>query len=250
MKSMKRLASSVRAPSPVGGAPPTGPAALTTDARELVKVSAWKRRSHAHGQQEPPPRRTAKEVFRKLRMKGLLVGRLMEASSRAAADRYHVWVHREADDFLASFPFGAYVAETLRSFGLETKAESEEVDLVGAAVCIFLLSDNVFDCERSLSLMRKAVHLGKQCVLINMPGAKYGPERDRPFPENSFNPGWEPYCPELKPAFAEIAVTWEHEYQHACVQELLKQVAAGKGVDYDEFMERLKKNGQWHVEVY
>ena len=34
------------------------------------------------------------------------------------------------------------------------------------------------------------------------------------------------------------------------MQELLKQVAAGKGVDYDEFMERLKKNGQWHVEVY
>ena len=34
------------------------------------------------------------------------------------------------------------------------------------------------------------------------------------------------------------------------VQELLKQVAAGKGVDYDEFMEGLKKNGQWHVEVY
>ena len=34
------------------------------------------------------------------------------------------------------------------------------------------------------------------------------------------------------------------------VQELLKQVAAGKGGDYDEFMEGLKKNGQWHVEVY
>ena len=93
-------------------------------------------------------------------------------------------------------------------------------------MCIFLLSDNVFDCERSLSLMRTAVSLGKQCVLINMPGAKYGPERDRPFPENSFNPGWEPHCPELKPAFAEIAVTWEHEYQHACVQELLKRTAA------------------------
>ena len=27
-------------------------------------------------------------------------------------------------------------------------------------------------------------------------------------------------------------------------------LAAGKGVDYDEFMEGLKKNGQWHVEVY
>lgn len=34
------------------------------------------------------------------------------------------------------------------------------------------------------------------------------------------------------------------------VQELLQKVAKEKGLDYDEFMSKLKKNGQWHVEVY
>ena len=71
--------------------------------------------------------------------------------------------------------------------------------------------------------------LGKQCLLVNMPGAKYGPELtfpvlDRPFPENSFNPTWEPHCPELKPAFAEICVTWELEYHQACLGELVQRI--------------------------
>ena len=175
---------------------------------------------------QPVRRRTTREIFRALRLKGRLVGRLLVVG-RAAAARYHVWVHREADDFLVPFSFGAYVAETLRSFGVDARAETDaEADLQHATVCIFLLSDSVFGCDRSLSLMRQAVQLGKQCVIINMPGAKYGPERDKPFPENSFNPGWEPFCPELKPAFAEIAVTWELEYPHACVQELLKRTAS------------------------
>ena len=89
-----------------------------------------------------------------------------------------------------------------------------------------MLSNSIFDDERSLALMRKAVELGKQCVLVNMPGAKYGPARDKPFPENSFNPSWTPHCPELKPAFAEICVTWELEYPHACCQELLRRAAS------------------------
>ena len=49
---------------------------------------------------------------------------------------------------------------------------------------------------------------------------------DRPFPENSFNPTWTPHCPDLKPAFAEICITWELEYPHACCQELLKRAAS------------------------
>jgi ferredoxin--NADP+ reductase len=34
------------------------------------------------------------------------------------------------------------------------------------------------------------------------------------------------------------------------IQEMLKKVAQTKGLDYDEFTKKLKKNGQWHVEVY
>jgi ferredoxin--NADP+ reductase len=34
------------------------------------------------------------------------------------------------------------------------------------------------------------------------------------------------------------------------IQDMLKKVAATKGIDYDEFIKKLKKNGQWHVEVY
>jgi ferredoxin--NADP+ reductase len=34
------------------------------------------------------------------------------------------------------------------------------------------------------------------------------------------------------------------------IQDMLKKVADGKGLDYDEFIKKLKKNGQWHVEVY
>merc|ERR1719313_973439 len=34
------------------------------------------------------------------------------------------------------------------------------------------------------------------------------------------------------------------------IQDMLKKVATTKGLDYDEFTKKLKKNGQWHVEVY
>ena len=34
------------------------------------------------------------------------------------------------------------------------------------------------------------------------------------------------------------------------VQESLQKVAESKGLDYDEFLAKLKKNKQWHVEVY
>ena len=34
------------------------------------------------------------------------------------------------------------------------------------------------------------------------------------------------------------------------IVETLEKVAASKGVDWDEKLEHLKKNGQWHVEVY
>ena len=49
-----------------------------------------------------------------------------------------------------------------------------------------------------------------------MPTAKWvaprSTARDRPFPENVFNSEWTPFLPELKPAFAAIAITWELEY--------------------------------------
>jgi ferredoxin--NADP+ reductase len=34
------------------------------------------------------------------------------------------------------------------------------------------------------------------------------------------------------------------------IQETLERVASEKGIDWKEFLEGLKKNHQWHVEVY
>lgn len=34
------------------------------------------------------------------------------------------------------------------------------------------------------------------------------------------------------------------------IQEMLKGVCNKKGLDYDDFIGKLKKQGQWHVEVY
>jgi len=34
------------------------------------------------------------------------------------------------------------------------------------------------------------------------------------------------------------------------IQDMLKRVAEGKGLDYEAFIKDLKKKGQWHVEVY
>ena len=34
------------------------------------------------------------------------------------------------------------------------------------------------------------------------------------------------------------------------IQDMLKEVCSGKGIDYDEWLAGLKKNKQWHVEVY
>ena len=48
-----------------------------------------------------------------------------------------------------------------------------------AAVCLFCLTDNIFKDERSVLLFARAVKLGKQCELIVMPKAKWGPARDR-----------------------------------------------------------------------
>jgi len=34
------------------------------------------------------------------------------------------------------------------------------------------------------------------------------------------------------------------------IQDMLQRVAGEKGMVWEEFLERLKKNGQWRVEVY
>ena len=91
-------------------------------------------------------------------------------------------------------------------------------------MCLFCLTDNIFRDTRSVMLIARAVKLGKQCELIVMPKAKWGPERDRPFPENVFNPTWTPFLPELSGAFTTIAITWELEYKPACVLQVSESV--------------------------
>jgi ferredoxin--NADP+ reductase len=34
------------------------------------------------------------------------------------------------------------------------------------------------------------------------------------------------------------------------IQDMLKRVATEKGMNFEEFVEKLKHNNQWHVEVY
>ena len=181
-------------------------------------------------------------------------GQVMNVHVESSQPAYHVWVHRAVDAQLAPFAFHEMVCKELGAFGIhaqpeQLRAHREHDDglsdepapalsaahdpmehLSGAHVCVFLLSNSVFHDEQSLALLRHAVELGKQCILVNMPGARFptapGKPCDRPFPENSFNPTWTPHCPELKPAFAEICITWEIEYPHACCQELLKRVAS------------------------
>ena len=176
---------------------------------------------------------------------------------KSSPPTYHVWVHRAVDAQLAPFAFHEMVTKELGAFGIHAQPELEsrahrEHDhglsdepargpsaavrhdpmehLSGAHVCVFLLSNSVFHDERSLALLRHAVELGKQCILVNMPEARFptapGKPCDRPFPENTFNPTWTPHCPEFKPAFAEICITWELEYPQACCQELLRRVAS------------------------
>ena len=74
--------------------------------------------------------------------------------------------------------------------------------------------------------MTCAVRAGRTCIIVKMPGASWSEEHDAAFPENAFNPNWDPYLPELAPAFAEIAITWELEYPAACELELMRRVGA------------------------
>ena len=109
----------------------------------------------ARSDHPPPPlpsarrKRTAQELYARLRRCAFLIGRLRGLQKRTERDEpYHVWVHREADG-LCPFAFGEHVAATLRQFGVEARAE-HEADLKHAAVCVFLLSNNFFGCARTL----------------------------------------------------------------------------------------------------
>ena len=42
----------------------------------------------------------------------------------------------------------------------------------------------------------------------------------------------------------------QQHFLDAGIQEMLERVSGEKGMKWEEFFEKLKKNGQWHVEVY
>ena len=174
-----------------------------------------------------------------------IVNKLGFGSRAKIATPCHVWVHREVDETprLAPFAFGEMVVENLAKYGADAKLEGDG-SLEECLICIFLLSPSFFGCERSLALMRKAVALKKQVIIINMPGGMYRPTHPNhtaddagleessegtpstfTFPENAFNPAWQPYCPDVKPAFGEICITWELTYPHACMTHLIKRVS-------------------------
>ena len=76
-----------------------------------------------------------------------------------------------------------------------------------------------------VDLLKRAVQLNKPIELIVLPYAKWGPEHDKPFPENVFNPHWEPYLPELGGAFRTIAINWKVEYRPACLLQAIERIA-------------------------
>ena len=79
--------------------------------------------------------------------------------------------------------------------GLRGAHKPPEDEMDKAAVCLFCLTDNIFKDERSIMLFARAVKLGKQCELIVMPKAKWGPARDRladPTPNTNPNPSPSP----------------------------------------------------------
>ena len=38
-------------------------------------------------------------------------------------------------------------------------------------------------------------------------------------------PTRQPFCPDVKPAFGEICITWELSYPHSCLTDLIKRVS-------------------------
>lgn len=82
---------------------------------------------------------------------------------------------------------------------VEPNGRAAALDLISLApISIFLLSDNFFYDERTLELLRHAVDTKRTCVIVVMPGAKWGEHRDKTFPENAFNKTWSPFVPEVR----------------------------------------------------
>ncbi|KAL1515436.1 hypothetical protein AB1Y20_002062 [Prymnesium parvum] len=114
---------------------------------------------------------------------------------------------------------------------------TEQVEF--AQLCVFLLSTSFFHDERSVTLMKTAVELNKAVLIVVLPGQRFGPSRNArktaSFPENAFNPSWDPFMPELKSAFADIAVTWHKEHETASLSQFLRRVhTMYKHVNSDE----------------
>jgi len=57
-----------------------------------------------------------------------------------------------------------------------------------AAVCLFCLSDNIFNDERSIALFGQAVKLGKQCANRARARARVAPLTLTPQPSTSLSP--------------------------------------------------------------
>jgi len=131
----------------------------------------------------------------------------------------------------SSVAFCQMLATTLRKYSMRVMTEPEDEHeakrtLSTAHICVFLLSDHFFFDERAVKLLKLAVAKSRTCIMIAMPGSKWGEKGDKTFPENAFNSTWTPFVPEVAPAFAEIAVTWESEYPHACFEELIKRASS------------------------
>eukprot|EP00966_Prymnesium_polylepis_P154930 3577867-Prymnesium_polylepis.1 len=78
--------------------------------------------------------------------------------------------------------------------------------------------------------MLHSIKLKKAMLLVVLPNQKWGSTQDSPriatFPENAFNPSWTPFMPEVKLAFADIAVIWHKEHQTASLSQFLRRLHA------------------------
>ncbi|KAL3928027.1 MAG: hypothetical protein SGPRY_002566 [Prymnesium sp.] len=231
--------------------------ANAADENEVNRYSARLKRRRVQWMQESreaessAQKRTHAPVAKKEKGAAGQRGNKVRVATPAVHHFAKVWIHREADEHVLGPDSQRYFCEYLlgklheldvtnvcieHKHGDHHWSETER-QMEQALLCVFLLSTHFFFNERSISLMKKAVNSGKAILIVVLPGQRFGPNLDGPksssFPENAFNPAWTPFMPDVKPAFADIAVTWHKEQEIASISQFLRRAHATYTPDPD-----------------
>lgn len=144
-----------------------------------------------------------------------------------AGSKPSVWICAEAPRQTGDPKFSRKLTQRLSDLGVRVTLSEEIGDTLmpfdRAAMCIFVISDNLFADSRCIEAMRRCIELKKFAVVVVAPGSSW---KGKPFPENAFNPECSPYLPDVKSIFAEIAITWEADHEPECTLELIRRLNA------------------------